>query len=199
MDKYNSLSDLQKELLSKGIIDLSGNTDEDMAYYVREALTRLAVAGNPDIEVRITSIGGNCGAGYGIYDLLSDYPGRTVGKVMGFANSMASIILQACDIRRISKHSTISLHYSVQNQVTWKQRKDPKEKRKFNARADKLDKQFLDAYAARAKISRDAIDKMLGKELTLDAQQALKFGLVDEILEPGKKTKRISEEAADGN
>ncbi|MFA6526057.1 MAG: ATP-dependent Clp protease proteolytic subunit [Candidatus Buchananbacteria bacterium] len=189
MDKYNNMLDLQKALLDNGVIDIAGEINEDTILYVREALLRLNTMNNPPINVTFTSSGGNCDAGFAIFDLLGNYPGHITGTVTGFANSMASIILQACDVRRVSVHSRICLHYSIQPRLTRKQRKVPSERNKVRKNSDKVDGQFLDAYMTRAIKTRRAINKYLEDEKELSAQEAIAAGLADEIITPkiGKK------------
>lgn len=108
---YDSLSAVQADLLANArIIDLNGDVDRRMFDYVREAIVRLKAEGCPDITVLITCPGGGCQMGLGIFDLLNNYPGKVTGEIFGFAKSMATIILQACDIRLAAEHSAILLH-----------------------------------------------------------------------------------------
>lgn len=189
MDRNNSIPHLQMDLLAQKAIDIYGEITEDTAFYVREALLRLAIIGNPDIAICFTSSGGNCGAGFGIYDLLNNYPGYTAGNVFGFANSIASVILQACDIRRASENSMFYLHYPIQNAVTYEQRTDPDKRAEFFQKADESDKWFLETYLARVQISRDQMHQILKEERKLTARVALEIGLIDEIIKPIRKIK----------
>jgi ATP-dependent protease ClpP protease subunit len=48
---------------------------------------------NPPIQINITSSGGDVDSGLLIYDLIRLYPGETTGRVVGFARSIALIVL----------------------------------------------------------------------------------------------------------
>jgi len=75
--------------LGRGIIDLQGDVDGKMIFYVREATTRLIAHDSPDITIHITSGGGSVDTGLDIYDFLQNYTGKITGKVFGYARSMA--------------------------------------------------------------------------------------------------------------
>jgi ATP-dependent Clp protease, protease subunit len=63
-----------------------------------------------DVLILINSPGGNLGDGLGIYDALVNHGGHVTGRVVGEACSAACILLQACDTREATKHSTIMHH-----------------------------------------------------------------------------------------
>ena len=93
MPKYNNLNEVELDLLEKGIVELDLILDTDATIKFRDAMSRLAAKGSPDIELRITSRGGGGINGLDIYDRLIAYKGHVTGVVHGFANSMAAIVL----------------------------------------------------------------------------------------------------------
>ena len=67
-------------------------------------------AGCTHLTVRINSLGGYCYDGLAIGDCLRDCGMATTAVVMGTAQSMASYILQCCDVREAHRGATIMFH-----------------------------------------------------------------------------------------
>ena len=67
-------------------------------------------AGCTHLTVRINSLGGYCYDGIAIGDCLRDCGMATTAVVMGTAQSMASYILQCCDVREAHRGATIMFH-----------------------------------------------------------------------------------------
>jgi len=189
MTRYDSLSEVQSNLLQKKIIDLAGEVDQDMFRYVREALIRLTAQDYPEIEILISSKGGDCDIGLDIYDLILNYPGKTIGKAFGFANSMATVILQACDIRLAAKHAFLLIHNPRTSWVSWDELHGQKkliEKIKF---LDVSRSAMLNSYLDRTGRTRRQIEKAMRQAKNMTAEEALKFGLIDGIIKPEKQRK----------
>ena len=105
------MNDIQKKLLEKRKIDILGKIEPDTIKYVREAFQALTLDNSPSITLTITSGGGDADVGLDICDLLKFYTGHKIGVVHGYANSMASIILQVCDWRVITPNAHILIHH----------------------------------------------------------------------------------------
>ena len=67
-------------------------------------------AGCTHLTVRINSLGGYCYDGLAIGDCLRDCGMATTAVVMGTAQSMASYILQCCQVREAHRGATIMFH-----------------------------------------------------------------------------------------
>ena len=67
-------------------------------------------AGCTHLTVRINSLGGYCYDGVAIGDCLRDCGMSTTAVVIGTAQSMASYILQCCDVREAHRGATIMFH-----------------------------------------------------------------------------------------
>ena len=67
-------------------------------------------AGCNSLTVRINSLGGYCYDGLAIGDCLRDCGMATTAVVIGTAQSMASYILQCCDVREAHRGATIMFH-----------------------------------------------------------------------------------------
>ncbi|MDO8557554.1 MAG: ATP-dependent Clp protease proteolytic subunit [Candidatus Jorgensenbacteria bacterium] len=184
MWKYDHLDDLQLGLLERGIIDIGGEINSETGAYVRDALLRLIKKGSPDITVFITSAGGSVSVALSIYDALTLYKGKKTGIVMGFARSMAVIILQACDKRLAARHSEILIHHiSHSKEVSLDMLRD---KRKMDRIYKDLEEnqeliyKILSSHTGRAIIE---IRTECRKEKGMSAEKAFAFGLIDEIIE----------------
>lgn len=187
MVRYDTLSDVQSDLLQQKIIDLPGEVDHDMFKYVREALMRLVAKDSPDITIIISSKGGDCDMGLNIFDLVKSYPGKTTGLVYGFANSMGSIILQACDVRLAAKHALLLIHNPRTGYITWEEMADVK---KLNERRKNLEitrDAIIQVYLNRTTKSRKQIETAMKQAKNLSAEESLEFGLIDGIIEADKE------------
>lgn len=182
MWEYDQLSEVQLALLDQEIIDLGGDVDADMVRYAREALLRLVARGSPEITVKITSGGGDVRIGLDIVDLLNAYPGKKIGQVFGFAKSMAAIILQACDVRQCSRHGVVLIHYVSLRQVNLDQLRDAKKVEEMVIEMTKSQERINAILMARTKKSADEINTANKAEKDFSAEEALAFGLIDEII-----------------
>lgn len=182
MWKNNCLDETRKALLEQNVIELGGDVDREMALYVREALLRLIAKGAPPIKVIITSEGGNLGFGLDIYDALRLYPGEKEGIVLGCAKSMAAVILQACQKRKIARHGHLLIHHVLRMEPTSLAIfSSKKEVAKIIRDLGKSQEKIYQVLKARTKKTLAAIKRQCKKADHMTAQEALAFGLVDEI------------------
>ncbi|MBR4536179.1 MAG: ATP-dependent Clp protease proteolytic subunit [Bacteroidales bacterium] len=75
---------------------------------IRKALRDLK--GVKEIEVRITSLGGDVDQALQIHDALQDHPAKVITIINGFCASAATIIALAGDVRRISRNAVYLTH-----------------------------------------------------------------------------------------
>lgn len=180
--KYCELDDVQLELLKKGIIDIYGEVDGEMAREVREALIRLTTVGSPSVTLLITSSGGLVNVGLDIYDAIRFYPGEVTGIVAGFAKSMAGVILQACKTRKIMRHAHIMIHHVSRMSINLDELRDEKRLHEVKDGLEKSQERLYAILSDRTKKSVDEINAECAKERDMTAEEALAFGLVDEIV-----------------
>ncbi|MDP3645756.1 MAG: ATP-dependent Clp protease proteolytic subunit, partial [bacterium] len=132
----------------------------------------------------IRSEGGEIAAGLDIYDEIRLYRGETRGIVMGFAQSMGAIILQACTHRVAARHAEVLIH----NNTMIRQLTDRDVRRRGDPLADvrrdllllrhSTDDIFVRSTGRTKKEIRAQCK--LGRPMT--AEEALKFGLLDELI-----------------
>lgn len=179
---YNGFSKLQLNLIDQKVIDLSGEVDISMAKYVREATLRLKAMGSPDIEIRLTSGGGNVEFGLDIYDMIRLYEGKKRGVVIGDAASMAAIILQACDNRCAMENARVLIHHINHNRVTLDDMRNPKRLGKMHKDMEQRQQRLYDILAKRTGKSVARIRAVCAKDEPMTTKQALEFGLIDTVL-----------------
>lgn len=132
------------------------------------------------IEVVFFSPGGSVIDGMALWDYLGQLKGcghkLTTGCV-GYAASMAGILLQAGDVRWMGRESYVLIHEAafmvggklgeVEDHVEW---------------VHKIQDRVLDIFAARSTLSKAQIKRRWRrKDWWLDSAEALKLGFVDEV------------------
>lgn len=136
----------------------------------------LAVGDAPVINVEINCDGGVCTEGMAMYSALRQFAGRKVGIVMGIAASMASVLLQGCDERRVAKGALVMIH-----EARGGARGTPDDLR---AQADVIAKEqagLLDIYEARTGLPRAQILGLLESDTYMTAEEAVSLGFADAV------------------
>jgi ATP-dependent protease ClpP protease subunit len=134
-------------------------------------------------EVVFTSPGGDVLHGMALFDFLRSLSRRGITVVttdLGFSASMAGILLQAGDVRRMGKESYFHIHEisfgaigklaEVEDEVEF---------------TKKITKRVVDIFVSRSggKITERKLRNMFErKEAWFSSDEALKYGLVDEVL-----------------
>ncbi|MFA5124650.1 MAG: ATP-dependent Clp protease proteolytic subunit [Patescibacteria group bacterium] len=180
-------SPVLESLLKKRILEISGDIDAEMGDYIRTAFSWLITEGAPDIMILFTSTGGSVERGLEIYDMLKAYPGKKTGVVIAFAQSMAAIILQACDRRLVLPHSTILVHNpnpAPDTRIKFHMFEDGTLMEKIYPHLKGSRQKFIDIIAGRIRgKSTEEIEALLDAGNDLTADEAIVLGLADGILE----------------
>lgn len=182
MEKYDNLSEVQHALLKENIIDIVGEVDMNAFFYVREALLRLRAKGSPPIEVLISSNGGQVSWGLHIYDALRLYAGVKTGTVSAAAMSMATVILQACELRRCYRHSYLRIHHIKRNDMSLDVFQDSKKLKEEIDGLRQRQERIYKIFIARTGQEKEKIKKTCARDKDMTTEEALKFGLIDEII-----------------
>lgn len=186
-------------------IDIDGVIGEDWwvedpstqntAQNVRNAL-RTIKAGK--LIVNINSFGGYVNEGLAIHDAILELGKETETRVYGMTASAATIIAQAGTVRKMSKNALYLIHQAWtvafgNANAMQKTMEDLKQ----------IDGLLLDIYQNRSGKDRDVINELMtrreGEGVWIKAEEALEFGLIDEIIEPkanDSKSKNVIEPTA---
>jgi ATP-dependent Clp protease protease subunit len=133
------------------------------------------------ITIILCTYGGSVFEGMALVDEIENSITPVHIEVKGIAASMGSLILMAGHHRKITKHGVVLIHdgsmfvggttSKVRDQV------------KFQEDREEQIKQYI---LAKTKIDDETYDRQYQKEWYLTAEDALKYGIIDEIV--GKKT-----------
>ena len=135
------------------------------------------------INIILNSCGGSWDDGIALYDLIKSLQSPVTIIGMGKVYSMGTVIMQAGDLRILTKHTTFMIHagssgYSghSDNFQAW-------------ARQEKLtNEQMIDIYYEQmkkknSKITKQKIAKMITIDYILSAQEAVDMGFADVVME----------------
>lgn len=168
------------DLLKKRTLYLEGEiTHSDAKEIGRSILWLNAQDDLKEISIYINSSGGKVDAGLDLCDIVRHSKAPVTGIVYRLANSMASIILQACKIRKALRNSQIVLH-NIRLTEEWHKLEENLEKILQDV---KRDQQVI--YEILAKRTGKSIEEIIktcreAKEMTAD--EAKEFGLIDEVI-----------------
>lgn len=138
------------------------------------------------ITIILNTSGGSTEHGLAIYDAIKNSPCEITIKVYGMAYSMGSILLQAADHRLMSPNSSLMFHDGTSGSEG-----NHSESLNMAAHSQAISKRCDDILFDRinvkrqkmnmALMSRRTFDNMSLKSTWLFAEQAVEFGLADEV------------------
>lgn len=177
--------DIYSRLLKDRIVFLSGQVEDEMANAVVAQLLFLEMD-NPDTDISlyINSPGGSVTAGMAIYDTMQyiKAPVRTV--CVGLAASMGAFLLMAGEKgkRMALPNAEVMIHQpsgGAQGQAT-----DVSIRAEWLIRTKKKMNQMMADMTGQSveKVSADA-----ERDYFMSAQEAMNYGIVDQIFDPRKK------------
>lgn len=137
----------------------------------------LAEADGEEVELNISSNGGDVLAASEIYTALRSYKGNVSGNVVSMAASAASVIACACQPLRISPTAHIMIHNAW---LTSSGNKN--DKQQDVTLLEGIDESIINAYEAKTGQSRDVLADLMNKDSWLNAQKAMEAGFADEIM-----------------
>ena len=174
--------DIYSRLLKDRIIFLGGPIDDDVANLVIAQLLFLeAEDPDKDIFLYINSPGGSVSAGLAIYDTMQYIRCECQTICVGLAASMGAFLLAAGaqGKRRALENAEIMIHQpsgGAQGQAT-EIRIHAEQILKIRDRLNKI-------LAARTGQPLSVIESDTERDNFMDAEQALQYGLIDEIIQP---------------
>ncbi len=157
-----------------------------------------------DIDLYLHCRGGNCTEGWAMYDTLRTSGKRITAVVDGMCASMASVLLMAAPKERrfAQKNATICIHNPyyeylyVDKEAAHADDLDDMAKR-LQVQAEELrmeQKKILDLYVERTGTDAETLQALMDEDKFIDMDEALKLGLIGEILEPNTDKKSNKKE-----
>lgn len=153
------------------LIGLVGEVNEEMLGTLAQQIMEAALK-KEHATVVISTYGGEVYPALAMYDLIRHHPYGSTTIAIGACMSAGMIILQAGDKRAMTKNAHLMTHYGETGAGS---EGDAKQN-------DKLHKQHKEMVGARTKVAPRTVNNWYKQETYFDAEQAMKVGLVDEIV-----------------
>lgn len=152
----------------------------------RDALKSLGDVKN--INLHINSPGGSVFEGIAIYNMLKQNPAKVNVYVDGLAASIASVIAMSGDAIFMPKNAMMMIHNPWTMAVG-----NADELRKQADDLDQITKASVVTYLNKAdgKLDENTLKELMDNETWLTAQEAVDYGLADEVMEPNKAAASI--------
>lgn len=157
----------------------------------RDALKSLGDVKN--INLHINSPGGSVFEGIAIYNMLKQNSAKVNVYVDGLAASIASVIAMSGDAIFMPKNAMMMIHNPWTMAVG-----NADELRKQADDLDQITKASVVTYLNKAdgKLDESTLKELMDNETWLTAQEAVDYGLADEVMEPNKATASIDKRFA---
>lgn len=130
------------------------------------------------INVRINSEGGSVFDGITIYNTLASHKATVTVDIDGLAASIASIIAMAGDTVRMANNALFMIHdpwtYAMGSAGDLREQADL---------LDKVRDQLVTTYVTRSSIDEDTVSNLMSEETWMSSDEALEYGLIDEVTE----------------
>lgn len=174
--------DIFNRLLKDRIIILSGEIDTNICELIKANLLYLeSLDSEEDITLYINSPGGSVYDGLGLLDIM-EYIKPEIGTInTGLAASMAAIILSSGSKgkRKALKRSRTMIHQPMGGYSGWSQASDIEiEAKEIN----ELKKQLYEIISENSGQTYNKVEKDGDRDYWLSANDAKKYGLIDEVL-----------------
>lgn len=158
-------------------------TDCQMSEFFLKAITHLNRISKQPIVVHMNNLGGDWYHGMSMYDAIRASTAHVYGICWGYAMSMGSIIIQACDSRIIAPNCTLMIHDGTE-----KLSGTCKSVEAWAKFATKLRQQMYEIYFSRMKsakprITIKKIEELCSHDTIFTAEEAVNQGLADWVLE----------------
>jgi ATP-dependent Clp protease protease subunit len=185
MDYQDTLHvwNVTEQLLSSRVIKVYDEINMETA---KEVCALLDVLSNDDptepIKLEICSPGGDVLAGLAICDKIKQIPNPVIAFNNGYSASMGTVISSCCDYVYGSKNAYFMIH-EISSGTQGKFR-DVKSAAEFD---EKLNIKTMGIIAARCHKTYDQVMADVVRDKWMNADEALKYGLIDAITPEAKK------------
>jgi len=172
--------DIYSRLLKNRIIFLSGEIDDNLANTIVAELLYLDSLNNDDISLYINSPGGSVTSGMAIMDTMNFIKSKVSTICIGIAASMAAFLLTCGEKgkRYILPNAEVMIHQplgGVQGQAT--------EIKIAAERILKMKEKLNKMLSTNTKQPLEKVKQDTERDHYLNAEEALKYGIVDKIIE----------------
>jgi ATP-dependent Clp protease protease subunit len=176
--------------MANDVTELNLNDTIDAKHITSKSfITGLKAANTAKVDLHINSEGGDILDGFAIYNAIKAHEAHVTAHIDGIAASIASVIAVAADKVCIAKNGYMMIHNG-----TVKTEGDPAALRQDADVLEKFCKTIAQAYADKSAKSGknktvDEFRKAMESETWFNADEAMAWGLVDEIEEGGDESR----------
>lgn len=157
---------------------VGGSKEFNDGFNEKDLLDELrAIPAENAISISINSFGGSVYTALSIYALLKNHKGPITFRIDGTAMSAATIITSVPNARVIMPRGAMMMIHKVSVGIYG----NADDLKKTVDDIEKLERNVLEIYAEKTGQSIEVIQALVDKETYFTAQEALEFGLVDEI------------------
>ena len=142
-----------------------------------------------DVTIFLNSPGGNVFAAAEIYTMIRDYPHNVTVKIASIAASAASVIAMSGDTVLMSPTALLMLHDPSTIAMG-----NTRDMEKAIATLNEVKESIINAYAAKTRLSRSKISKLMSDETWMNAKKAVELGFADGILFDARKSEADKED-----
>ena len=141
------------------------------------------------LTISINSFGGSVYTALSIYSLLKNHKGQITFRIDGTARSAATIITSGPNARVIRPRGSMMMIHKVSVGIYG----NADDLKKTVEDIEKLEQNVLEIYAEKTGKSIDAIRALVDQETYFTAEEAVAFGLADEVDETQTIENRVNE------
>lgn len=152
-----------------------------MIQLVEKALSSSLFLNQEFCEMEINSNGGDVVHGLHIVDIINKHPAHLRATVEKEAGSMAAIILQCAEVRRMRRTATLHYHYGSWR-ISFLVYFDKALAASNRKKAREYQKALIEPIVKRVGISEKEVHSLLRQDRRIGAEEALTLGLIDEII-----------------
>jgi ATP-dependent Clp endopeptidase proteolytic subunit ClpP len=147
---------------------------------LRKAYIDLGIEEDPAVTLYIKSDGGDLHCGFSAMDHIRNLRARVTTVADGVCASAATLLLLAGKNRRMLENSYVLIHQISADGVWGKFEELKDHMQNFTKDMDRMQR----VYEAETTIPSRKLKKILKKDLYLDAEQCLRYGLVEDVIKP---------------
>lgn len=170
---------ITNELFNSRILVLDSDVNSaTCSLLIKSMLTLEKEDAGAPITLLITSGGGDVFSGLGLIGVMQNLGCPVYTVCVGYAASMAAVILASGSKRSIYKDSYVMIH-QPKSATGWMQQTD------FDVQAELMSKLRLQSeklLAGHSKLSAEEFHALTERDCWCDAERTLRLGLVDEII-----------------
>ena len=179
--------DIFSRLLRDRILWVAGTVDDRMSTIVQAQLMFLDSSDKSDITMHIDSGGGSVKSGLSMVDVM-EYISCDIRTInTGMAASMGSVLLGA---GTKGKRSSLKFSKTMLHQSSGGAGGNIQDARINMIEWEKTNKILFDLLGSYCGKSSEQVMLDATRDLWLDAQEALDYGIIDEIVKPKEKSKK---------